>query len=167
MEGDDDGAGVSEVQRLLALCWTPTVTFGEAATDRELVLSMLLSTLLRLERFSVGSVSSSSPSMALFKDDKQGGGISSTYIRFWSLLLLELVAFGLFMLPLLLLLLRILLRLQQLLLQRFLWRFMLLRSRRAYCLSSSLHLFQVSVGAIFGCFCYCYFCRRKCPRAQN
>lgn len=80
MEGDEDGARVGEVQRLLALCWTPTIAFGESATDRELVLSMLLSTLLRLQRFSVGSVSSSYPSMVLFKDDERGGGISSTCI---------------------------------------------------------------------------------------
>lgn len=73
VEGVSDGSRVGEVGRILAFCCTPRVFFC-------FFLSMLLSALLRLERFSVGLVSSSSSSLVLFKDDVRGGGISSTSI---------------------------------------------------------------------------------------
>lgn len=72
VEGVGNGARVHEVERLLA--------FGKAGSDRDLVLSMLLSALLRLELFSAGSVSSSSSSLVLFNDDERGEGISPTSI---------------------------------------------------------------------------------------
>lgn len=54
------------------------VSFGDAGMDKDLVLSMYISALLRPECFCV--CSSSSSSLLLFKDEARGGGISSTSI---------------------------------------------------------------------------------------
>lgn len=82
MDGEGDGIRAGEVERLLALGkrTASMLSFGEEATDRDLVLSMLPSALLWPARFSTCFSSSSSSSLVLFKDEKQDGGISSTSI---------------------------------------------------------------------------------------
>lgn len=68
--GMEHGKGRKE-GRLLAL-GSMIVSLGEARTYRDLVLSMYLSALLRLECLCFGTSSSSTSSMILFKEEARG-----------------------------------------------------------------------------------------------
>lgn len=75
-EGEGVGSRERKEGRLLAL-GTVTVFLGDAGTDRDLFLSIYLSSaLLRLDCLCFGT-SSSSCSLFLFKDEARGGAISS------------------------------------------------------------------------------------------
>lgn len=87
IEGEGGGACEGEERRLLTF-GRAMVSQVDAGIDRDLVVSMYISSLLCPEWFCVSSSSSSSSSLLLFKDDTRGGGISFISITVSCFLLL-------------------------------------------------------------------------------
>lgn len=81
VEVEGDGALTGGEGRLLDFGVEPSTSAGEAGTDCDLALTNSTSFLLRPAHFSVSmGISSSSSSLVLFKDERRGGGLSSTSI---------------------------------------------------------------------------------------
>lgn len=78
MEVEGDGALTGGEGRLLDFGVESSTSAGEAGADCDLPLTNSISFLLRPAHFSLYmSISSSSSSLVLFKDERGGGGISS------------------------------------------------------------------------------------------